>query len=260
MALNDSLREEFKLRGLINIKDYLPAQKVAEAVSYTRHQFEQEGLWKAGEWKLDYDVTKEQPSVSKSIKRKLKNQQFADLVAEAMPLIDDLLNEQAVYPSLDYPQPLITLPNALEWEVPFRSWHVDAVRLVNGGIPGVQVFTFLESVTLDCAPTVAVTGSHRLLNDQGTLRSKDVVEQLKQELYFNELLHKNTPDRNRFLEETRQVGTVDVQVVPMVGEPGDIYLMDLRVVHAPSDNASSIPRIMLTQRFFLESARAEVWD
>ena len=258
MALDTSLRQAFNSRGLINIKDYLSSQRVTAAVTFTRQQFEQEELWKAGAWNLDDDVAKVPPTGSKSLKRKLKNQQFADLITEATPLIHDLLNGQSFYPSLDYPQPLITLPNALEWEVTSKSWHLDSVRLADGSIPGVQVFTFLDTVTADCAPTLAITGSHRLLNDQGTLRSKDVVQQLKQEPYFSELMNKNTPDRNRFLDESDRVGEVDVQVVPMVGEPGDIYLMDLRVVHAASVNASPVPRIMLTQRFFLESARAEV--
>ena len=48
------------------------------------------------------------------------------------------------------------------------------------------------------------------------------------------------------------------QLTEMVGDPGDIYLMDLRVVHAGSANASSKPRMMLTQRFYLESALAEI--
>jgi ectoine hydroxylase-related dioxygenase (phytanoyl-CoA dioxygenase family) len=226
MAITESLKQAFESRGVINIKNLLSANRVAEAVAYTRQQFEAEGLWKDGKWILDYDVAKEQPLVSKSLIRRLKNQIYPDLIAEAEPLNYDLLDQRPAYPGADYPQPLVSLPNAVEWTVTHKSWHLDCPRLSDGGIPGVQVFTFLETVAHGGAPTLAVMGSHRLLNDRGALRSKDVVQQLKQETYFRELNHKHTADRNRFMHESGQIGEVEVQLAAMVGEPGDVYLMD----------------------------------
>ena len=258
MAISESLKQEFESSGLINIKNFLSGDRVAEAVAFARQLFEQEGLWKDGKWLLDYDVSKEQPLVSKSLLNDLKNQLCTDLIAEATPLIDDLLDQRPSYPGTAYPQPLISLPNVVDWTVTYKGWHLDCPRLSDGGIPGVQVFTFLDTVAHGGAPTLAIKGSHRLLNDRGAMRSKDVIQQLKQESYFRELMHKNTPDRNRFLQETGHAGDVELQLAQFVGEPGDVYLMDLRVVHAGSANASAKPRMMLTQRFYLESAQAEI--
>ncbi|MBZ0291836.1 MAG: hypothetical protein K8L99_04640, partial [Anaerolineae bacterium] len=234
MVITERQKQAFESRGVINIKNFLSADRVAEAVEFTRQQFEQEGLWKDGKWTLDYDVSKEPPLVSRSLLRSLKNQLFADLIAEAKPLIDELLDHRPAYPGMDYPQPLISLPNAVEWTVTSKSWHLDCPRLSVGGIPGVQVFTFLGTVAHGGAPTLAITGTHRLFNDQGALRSKHVVQQLKQEPYFRDLIRKNATDRNRFLHEAGYAGDVELQLIEMVGEPGDIYLMDLRVVHAGS--------------------------
>ena len=54
---------------------------------------------------------------------------------------------------------------------------------------------------------------------------------------------------------SRGVDGVDVEIVEMTGEPGDVYLMNLWVLHTRWPNQSREPRIMLTQRFLLQEAR-----
>lgn len=49
------------------------------------------------------------------------------------------------------------------------------------------------------------------------------------------------------------------RVVELHGEPGDAFFMDLRILHTLAPNASSVPRILLAQRFLLESLRAAAY-
>jgi len=49
--------------------------------------------------------------------------------------------------------------------------------------------------------------------------------------YFRELMSKDDKDRGRFLSESCPVGDVDLEVVELHGEPGDVFLVDMRVLH-----------------------------
>jgi hypothetical protein len=102
-------------------------------------------------------------------------------------------------------------------------------------------------------------GSHRLLNNHGFLRSKQVLNQLKQIPYFRNLMSKNYEGRHNLIRESAYVDDVELKLIEMIGKPGDVFLMDLRVVHAAAPNAFTIPRIMLTQRYLLESSRDEFY-
>jgi len=46
----------------------------------------------------------------------------------------------------------------------------------------------------------------------------------------------------------------------MTGVPGDVWLMDLRVLHAGSPNAAERPRMMLTFRYERSDLLREVAD
>ncbi|WP_218110262.1 phytanoyl-CoA dioxygenase family protein [Oligoflexus tunisiensis] len=83
-------------------------------------------------------------------------------------------------------------------------------------IPGIQVFVLLDDVAPHGGGTVAIQGSHR---------ARDLA-----------------PTAERVLE--------------MSGKAGDVYLMDMRVVHAPSINATKNARMMLTARYLNGKARS----
>ena len=88
----------------------------------------------------------------------------------------------------DRPQTLVTLPNAQAWEVPARGWHLDLPRLSEAVTPGVQVFTFLDSVQPEGGGTLVVAGSHELLNTGEIIRSQDVKSLLRERYeYFRTL-------------------------------------------------------------------------
>jgi hypothetical protein len=126
------------------------------------------------------------------------------------------------------------------------------------GCPGVQVFTFIDRVEQGGAGTVVAAGSHHYLNDQGLVKSKVVKKQLiKSHPWFKGLFRRDGSDRRRYLDTPTSDGKVALQVVELTGEPGDVWLMDLRVLHSLSPNTSGRARLMATQRYFLpESIKA----
>jgi hypothetical protein len=63
----------------------------------------------------------------------------------------------------------------------------------------------------------------------------------------------------RFIRERSRVDEVELQVVELHGEPGDVILMDMRILHKLAPNAGRVPRIMVTQRFLLGSLRGAVY-
>jgi ectoine hydroxylase-related dioxygenase (phytanoyl-CoA dioxygenase family) len=50
------------------------------------------------------------------------------------------------------------------------------------------------------------------------------------------------------LPEGRVEG-VPLKVMELTGQPGDAWLMDLRILHAAAPNGSDRPRLMITHRF-----------
>jgi ectoine hydroxylase-related dioxygenase (phytanoyl-CoA dioxygenase family) len=143
--------------------------------------------------------------------------------------------------------------------VPHNLWRLDLPRLPDCGIPGVQIFTFLDTVAPGGGGTLVVAGSHRLLNESKRISSKQLKKRLKREPYFRDLMSRDVAGRDRFIRECSRVGDVELQVVEIHGEPGDVFLMDLRILHTLAPNAARVPRIMVTQRFLLESLRGAVY-
>ncbi len=251
-------RENFAIHGLINRRNFLPPEKLANARDVIFQQLAQAGLWRNGGWSLDQSPRSTELAAGMPLVKPLnRHPTLIDLASgEVAAAASALVNERPIFPMSAHPALLFTLPNATTWTVPHQNWHVDLPRLPDGGIPGVQIFALLETVEPGGGGTLAVTGSHRLLNKKGVRTSStDLRKQLKQERYFAELLADNTADRLRFLRVAGQMDNVALQVVEMSGEAADLYLMDLRVLHTIAPNTRPIPRLMLTQRYLLASAR-----
>ena len=255
------LKETFHDRGVLYLEQLISATKVRPARRAIQQRMEHAGIWKNGTWSVDH-LRNAPLNEGATFSRKLKGcREFDDLVAGEIPeIVSHLLDGQDTFTGMAVPQPLFTLPNAESWTVPYDSWHLDAPRLPNWDIPGVQIFTFLDSVAPGGGGTVVVAGSHRLLNESERIRSKDVKKRLKDVPYFRDLMSSQTRDRQRFIQEVGYYGDIELQVIELHGEPGDVYFVDLRVLHAPAPNATSIPRAMLTRRYFLEAVRSMIYE
>ncbi|MFW7379781.1 MAG: hypothetical protein ACOH5I_13295 [Oligoflexus sp.] len=65
---------------------------------------------------------------------------------------------------------------------------------------------------------------------------------------FKDLFDENAEKRERFLKPNK-IGDVELRVLEMVGSAGDVYLMDMRVLHAPALNTLKKARLMATNRY-----------
>lgn len=242
-----SERERFATHGLFKRQGFLSSQKLANARSLIFEHLERAGLWRDGSWHFEQTAPDSGMALIKPLNQ---HQAIAELASgETFTAASEL----ADYPleAEGRPALLFTLPNATTWTVPYQNWHLDQPRLPEGGVTGVQIFAILDRVEAGGGGTVAVAGSHRLLNEGVRMSSADLRKKLMQEAYFSELMSNSPGDRMRFLNETGQVGDVELKVVEMTGEPGDMYFVDMRVLHAFAANTLRVPRIMLTQRYML---------
>lgn len=256
-----SERENFAVRGLIKRRNFLVPEKLANARQVIFQQLEQAGIWCNGRWSLDQSAPSTELTAGMELLKPLWRQPAMIALAsgETAAAASALVDERPVYPMDRHPALLFTLPNATTWTLPHKHWHLDMPRLPAGGVPGVQIFALLETVEPGGGGTLAVTGSHRLLNEGVRISSADLRKRLNEERYFAELMANQTDDRLRFMREVGHVGDVELQVAEMVGEAGDVYFMDLRMLHTISPNTRQIPRIMLTQRYLLESSRIALY-
>lgn len=130
---------------------------------------------------------------------------------------------------------LLSPPSQGAWSVAGLNWHVDVAvdERDRSRVPGVQVFLLLDDVAPQGGATIALAGSHRIVAQGGApLAALRALLRSPHELD----------------EPLRAMG---LRVVEMSGRAGDAYLMDMRVLHTPSTNASQRPRLMATCRMHL---------
>lgn len=128
-------------------------------------------------------------------------------------------------------QLLLSLPLQGAWTLQGLNWHVDVAAQPAERLPGIQAFVLLDDVAPRGGATLAVVGSHRF-----RARSPEAAS-------LRELLKASTDPQ----EGLRQAG---LAVLEMSGRAGDVFLMDMRLLHAPSINATRQLRMMATARFF----------
>ena len=122
----------------------------------------------------------------------------------------------------------------------------------DSGCLGVQVFTFLAPVGPGAGGTLVAAGSHRRLNDQGGLTSKEINARLCALLPFARLMDPAHPGRPAGPAPFGEADGTPIEVVELTGDPGDLWLMDMRALHTAAPNASRSPRVMMTWRFLRE--------
>ncbi len=261
MMFTSAEHELFALQGLIKRSGFLPPAQLAHARELIFQRCEKEGIWKDGHWLLTQQEFLPGVAAGMALVKPLnRHPAIIDLAGgETLVAASALAGARPLYPMNAHPALLCTLPNASTWWLPHQTWHLDMPRLSESGLPGVQVFAILDDIEPQGGATLAVTGSHRLLNDEGRISSSNLRKRLKREAYFAELMSDKSINRMQFMQGPGHVGDVEVSVVEMAGEAGDVYFMDLRILHNIAPNARSKPRLMLTQRYLLEHARGEVY-
>jgi hypothetical protein len=160
---------------------------------------------------------------------------------------------------------LVSFPGAFPeasagWNVPSQGWHLDApvVRALPD-LYGVRIFTCLAKVEPQGGATLAVAGSPRLAralaNARGVakLRSADVRKGLVQRHSWIKDLCSPGDSRGRvarFMNTGATIEDVDIRVIEMTGEPGDVYLVHPVMMHAGSPNCLKTPRMVLSSTVY----------
>jgi ectoine hydroxylase-related dioxygenase (phytanoyl-CoA dioxygenase family) len=140
------------------------------------------------------------------------------------------------------------------WDVPHEQWHLDSPAAAEGANLA-RVFVLLAPMEAQGGNTLVVTGSHHLFQRLAAkagrpLPSAEANRLLRaQQPWFASLSssHDTTDRIDRFMRNATSVDGVDVRVVEMTGEPGDVYFMHPFLLHAPSPNVRTTPRLALTQ-------------
>lgn len=134
------------------------------------------------------------------------------------------LSDTALVPAQS--QFLISLPRQGSSTTKGLNWHTDVSPAPGGRLPGIQAFVLVDDVKPGGGATLAIAGSHRA-GVGPTLRR----------------LLRGSDDLDHV------VRSQGCSVVEMSGRAGDVYLMDMRVLHTPSINTSDAVRVMATVRF-----------
>lgn len=122
------------------------------------------------------------------------------------------------------PQLLISIPSRAEWTLDGLNWHRDLAESTPGRIPGIQAFILVDDVQPKGGGTLALAGSHRVA------RYRSMKPGAASQIML---------DGKGF------------EVVEMSGRAGDAYVMDMRVIHTPSINASKTMRMIATMRYYV---------
>lgn len=250
--LTDEELAAFARDGVLRLPGLLPAEAVQPARNAVRRALAEIGLWRDGRWQLDGRPRPVWPATGLKPARDVghNHAEVRDLLLHPrlMAVVDALLGGRPLDRTIHRKaQVLCSLPNAGRWRMP-GSLHTDLPRLAGGQSPGVQAFTFLEPVFPRGGGTVVIAGSHRLLEGAGALRPRDVWRRLRDEPFFRLLSAEPEFERGLPLPDG-WCGGAALQAVELVGEPGDVWIADLRVLHAAAPNMSDRPRVMVTDRY-----------
>lgn len=160
------------------------------------------------------------------------------LISDELLAVMNELAGTKLKPTQPHSQILLSFPHKMAWSLNHLNWHLDLTPPKADQVPGVQAFVLIDDVQPQGGATLALAGSHKL---HYIHRERGAHEILRGSSYFV-----STPEK--FLEPQVIEGT-RIQIVEMAGRAGDVYLMDLRVLHSPSINARRNIRMMATNRY-----------
>lgn len=236
VRLKDQDRERFADAGLLHLRGLIPGSKTNAARESVLAELARLGARMDGKWH------------SAKMPQKLRHQSpFDDVIPkDLLPCLNELAGRELVV-AMPHPQILLTPPQKMAWSVPHLGWHLDVASPSRDEIPGIQVFVLLDDVAPQGGGTVAISGSHKLHSPRGDV-AVSAHRALQADPVYGSLFRPGERDRTKFLKPM-QVRGVTVQVIEMCGKAGDVYLMDMRIVHAPATNATKKARMMLTSRY-----------
>lgn len=245
----DEIRSQLENAGIAKLEGFVEREDARSACAQIRALAEGHGLLADGRWITSQDRFAVPKAFRNALGRLQRDRQFPCLIGErVLDLIEKLVGARvALLPPGQ--QVLFSLPGKEAWSIPHDVWHTDMPRFAEAATPGLQAFTLLGDLEPGGGATLVVAGSHQLLNDAGALTSKEVKQRLRNEPFFEALFDPRRAPMTAVEEAAGHARGSDLRVVELTGNMGDVYLMDLRLLHTPAPNASQTARMMLTCRF-----------
>lgn len=258
MQLTSKQVEEFKTHGLLKLANCVEP-KVAGRLANSLWDFleNEQGISKSDSrtWPLGYRPTGFQRLTRNGTFRRMASPLLCDAV-------DELLGYEASCKVKNWGIPLVLFPDSRDGHrtIPFGSdtWHIDAPPR-SSSCYAIRAFLLLQDVSKHQGPTMAVAGSSNLLRQlaaQRTTRSqssKTVLNQLNRtEPWINRLLSESDPVvREELYCWGKSNSGLPLKVTEFAGDSGDVCLMDISTIHSKSRNTAKLPRMMLSQTFWV---------
>ncbi len=130
------------------------------------------------------------------------------------------------------PQLLLTVPQKTEWTLNGLKWHVDSFT---SPLTSLQFFLLIDDVKPYGGGTLVLKGSHKF-------KKRLALNQIDQLL------------DSKQLNEKFEFDQINMSIFELNGTVGDVYLMDMRLLHSPSLNVSDKIRMMATYRFYSKNS------
>ncbi|MGH7924731.1 MAG: phytanoyl-CoA dioxygenase family protein [Candidatus Binatus sp.] len=259
--LTTEQRDQFARNGLLRLAGAIPPRDAAEMCGV---------VWDA--LRRHYDVRPNAPDSwhAERIAGAHDLPKSATLPQVASPTVratlDDLLGRGNWQSPQRWGSLLVTFPESREpWNVPHQAWHLDLPRSRSTpGLFALRIFTCLANLPAGAGGTLFIQGSHRLVENlpwiEGIERmhSADARKALIRTCpWVKELCSKDMSDGRvkRFMERTEAFEGVELRVIEMTGEPGDVLLTNPLLLHAGAKNCAAVPRIVLSSTVFRSGVR-----
>jgi len=165
---------------------------------------------------------------------------------ELLAAMGSLMTSPWLRPARPHPQLLLSFPHKEAWSLDRLNWHVDKTPTPADEIVAVQAFVLIDDVASRGGATLALAGTHKLPYLPGS-RGNSARNILGEDPIFASLFGSAGADKE-YLWRPREIRGVPISIVEMCGRAGDVYLMDMRVLHSPSVNATKAARMMASLR------------
>jgi len=246
-GLTPQQAEEYETQGVTRLPGAIPLADVeAMASALWRRLESRHGLWR------DKPATL---TIAHPAQLTARNNDFNAVGnARVRGVLDELLGAGGWKEPDRWGLPLVTLPGHYDrWDVPHRNWHLDVAA--SAETPRVaRLFAVLAGSEPGGGGTGYIAGSHRVVRQLARregqpLNSGLTRKLLKEREPWYAALESRRKDEDRvarFMGEDGVMDGVPVRVGEMLGEPGDVILMDPLMLHATTPNVRDTPRMMLT--------------
>ena len=230
-SMTPDQRLVFRERGCLALPGALPQKQIGKLREQILDELKRLKIWSSGKRlssRLD-GIPAFQQITKLGQSTRLPELQARIITPELSSIIDTLGGVKLI--SARDARLLISLPQPNAWTLDGLDWHVDISSPDPRRLPGIQAFVLVDDVRVRGGATLAVAGSH-LLDERGEAKAKIL-----------EILGASGDVEARLRER-------GLSILEMSGRAGDVYLMDMRLLHTPSINATKHLRIMATARYF----------